>query len=246
MLRHRFVAAALALLTLGAARATEPARHFIDHDGARVEARCRGDASASLIVPLHGLGGHDRFAASCDAYAELLAGAGWRACAVLYYSDDDAAVMTKSDQATRDANRERRFGIWAGAVAKAVDELGGGRPAGLLGFSQGGYLAVAVAARQPKVRALAEFYGGIPRWGAPKIDRLPPTLILHGEADEAVPIAEGEALAAFARERSGEVTIQRYLGADHGFDFDWSSAPAIDARARVVAFFGQQLGKNAR
>ena len=246
MLRTLFAPLTLALFTLGTAHGAGPERLSIDHDDARIEARCRGDAAHPLIVLLHGLGGYERFAASYDAYADLLAGAGWRACAVLYYSGDDAAVMTKSDQATRDAHRERRFGVWAGAVAKAVDELSDGHDAGVLGFSQGGYLAVAVAGRQPKVRAVAEFYGGIPRWGAPKIERLPPTLILHGEADAVVPVAQADALAAFVRERSGEVTIRRYAGADHGFDFDWSSAPAVDARQRVVAFFGRQLELNAR
>lgn len=101
MLRHRPVLATLALFALGTTHAAEPERYFVDHDGARVQARCRGDTRDPLIVLLHGLGGY-------------------------------------------------------------------------------------------------------------------------------------------------EVTVRRYAGADHGFDFDWSSASAVDARERVVAFFGRQLGQNAR
>jgi carboxymethylenebutenolidase len=241
ILRHLVASAAASLLAVLTAHAADKERRN-DHADSAVELRCRGDLGRPLIVLLHGLGGYERFAASYDAYADLLARVGWRVCAALYYSGDDQRIMTTSDQATRDAYRERRFERWVNAVVKEIDELSSGQRVGLLGFSQGGYLAVAVAGKQPRVRALAELYGGIPRWGSPQIDTLPPTLIVHGEADTVVPIAEGEALAAFASKRSDEVVMQRYAGAEHGFDFDWEALQSVDVRRRITAFFERQLG----
>jgi carboxymethylenebutenolidase len=112
---------------------------------------------------------------------------------------------------------------------------------GLLGFSQGGFLAVAVAGANPKVQALVEFYGGVPTIVKHPITRLPPTFILHGEADEAVPVQEAYALETFVQTRAPSYAMKLYPGAPHGFDFELGGANSIDAKQRVVAFFAAHL-----
>ena len=78
----------------------------------------------------------------------------------------------------------RRFDAWAALVAAAA-EAARARPecsgkVGLLGFSNGGFLAVATAARDPRLDVLVVFYGGLPRGLARQPIRLPPLLALHG------------------------------------------------------------------
>ena len=63
---------------------------------------------------------------------------------------------------------------------------------GVLGFSQGGYLAVGVAATNRRIKALAEFYGGFPAPLENQITQLPATLIVHGESDTVIPVQEAQ------------------------------------------------------
>lgn len=68
---------------------------------------------------------------------------------------------------------------------------------------------------------------------------LPPTLILHGSADAAVPIATARAFAARARAVGARCTMIEYAGAGHGF---FNPAPVGDdasfvaTRAAMLAF----------
>src|SRR4051812_40347954 len=64
----------------------------------------------------------------------------------------------------------------------------------LLGFSLGGFLATALAAQDKRITAIFEVAGGLPKYGIPQVEQLPPTLILHGDADTRVPVAEAHDL----------------------------------------------------
>ena len=100
---------------------------------------------------------------------------------------------------------------------------------------------MAVAGANPKVQALVEFYGGVPTIVERPITRLPPTFILHGEADEVVPVQEAYALEDFVQTRAPSYAMKLYPGAPHGFDFELSGANSVDAKQRVVAFFAAHL-----
>jgi carboxymethylenebutenolidase len=111
----------------------------------------------------------------------------------------------------------------------------------LLGFSLGGYLAIGVAAQDRRVKAIVEFFGGLPEPIAPFIRHLPPTLILHGDADRVVPISEGERLRRFCEQRKFCVEMETYPGAGHGF-----YGPVMKAAAeRALRFLDQHLLKRA-
>ena len=81
----------------------------------------------------------------------------------------------------------------AAAIDHAVAQAGGDGRLGLVGLSLGGGLAVdyAESVSAGKVRALVDYFGFIssPRHFA-NVDRLPPTLILHNNADGIVKIRE--------------------------------------------------------
>jgi len=50
------------------------------------------------------------------------------------------------------------------------------------------------------------------------IKSLPPTLVIHGEADRVIPIADGTKLAAFAIHLGVQNGTHPVLDDDHGFD----------------------------
>jgi len=87
----------------------------------------------------------------------------------------------------------------------------------LVGLSAGGYLAYAAASRVPAVR-VACIYGllEIP-WRAPLADPAQPTLLLHGDADRLVQVAQAERAAARRVARSLPTELAIYPKAGHGF-----------------------------
>jgi carboxymethylenebutenolidase len=164
---------------------------------------------------------------------------------VSYYSDADAAAMKSPDRPVRVAYFSGHLKNWANRVRDIVGfvlhrEESSGK-IGLLGFSNGGFVAVASAAADPRITALVVFYGGIA--GVPKTGsvHLPPLLALHGDADRNVPLAEGTALVERARAQGGSAELVVYPGAGHGFDFDPTRSDAQDASGRALSFLQQQL-----
>lgn len=88
---------------------------------------------------------------------------------------------------------------------------------GLLGFSLGGFLAIAVAAHDLRIKCVAEFFGGIPVKFLPAVDHLPPTLILHGEQDRIVPIHHAMRLKQVCEDKQFCFEMEIYPGAGHNF-----------------------------
>ena len=118
---------------------------------------------------------------------------------------------------------------------------------GLLGFSLGGFLAVSTANSIPEVKAVVEFFGG----AIDEIDLesqvrdFPPLLILHGEKDESVPVSKAYELRDGVLAHGGEVEMQIYPGAPHGFNAPWipfyNDSLANDSFQRSVDFFVRKL-----
>jgi carboxymethylenebutenolidase len=73
------------------------------------------------------------------------------------------------------------------------------------------------------------------------ITRLPPTLILHGDADRVIGVEKAYALERFLQQHSIAHAIHIYPGAVHGFDGDPASPDARDAERRTADFFDAQL-----
>jgi carboxymethylenebutenolidase len=164
----------------------------------------------------------------------------------LYYSATDDEVMRSPGRDRRIALYEARFRDWAKTVSEiagfALAQKASSGRVGLLGLSNGGFLAVGTAAVDPRIAALVVFYGGIPGPVRDEITRLPPLLALHGDGDHIIPIGEGRALVDRANALEGQAELIAYPRADHGFDFDPNSHIANDARSRAIAFLRRQLG----
>ncbi len=120
------------------------------------------------------------------------------------------------------------------------------RRIGLVGFSGGGFVAVGTAGLDERIGAVVVIYGGMPSALSEKIKRLPPTLILHGDADTVVPVAQARTLERFLREHSVEHMIKIYPGVQHGFALQADTPFARDAQQRTLEFFDARLVDAAR
>jgi carboxymethylenebutenolidase len=108
---------------------------------------------------------------------------------------------------------------------------------GLLGFSLGAYLALSVASVDPRVKAVVEFFGGLPKEMRLFMRRLCPVLILHGEADLTVPVQEAYDLQNLLEKKGIPYEIKIYPSAGHGFEKDvWR-----DAGLRSLQFLQKYL-----
>ena len=184
------------------------------------------------VIGLHGsAGGH----ATMADPAGLLAEQGF-AVYVLHYFDRTG---------TESADRQtifRNFPAWMKTLWDAVSfverraEVDSERIA-LLGFSLGAYLSLSNASIDKRVRAVVEFFGGLPKEMKFFMRRLCPVLILHGDSDETVPVAEAYHLQEVLQRKNIDYEMKIYPGAGHGFsDEIWQ-----DAKRRTLTFLQQHL-----
>jgi len=210
-----------------------------------------GEDARPVIALLHGGRGYEAFRAQYESHVSGLVNRGYRVCAILYYSDEDLRVMNGADRDARQARYQTQFNSWVGAASQAIDHLSrlattSSRGVGVLGFSQGAFLAVAVAGTNSNVGALVEFYGGVPSIARSRIARLPPTFIVHGDADKVVPVQEAYALKEFVEAKAQSYSIRVYPGASHGFDANANDASATDAKQRAIDFFAAHLQSSSK
>jgi len=187
-----------------------------------------GPEKHPAVVLLHGGAGLTRRGSDFRAYAADLARNGFVVLIPHYF---DATHSETMGPPTRE-----RFELWQRAVRDSIGWLRG-RPdvskVSLLGFSLGGFLAVSLGA---EADAIVEYYGGVSEL-APPPSKLPPTLILHGEADSTVPVREARRLAALLEERHVAHEMHLYTEAEHVFDERRGPGSAgRDAWMRTLAF----------
>lgn len=115
------------------------------------------------------------------------------------------------------------------------------RRIGLLGFSLGGFLSLALATQESRIAAVAELFAGLPEYFIQDARKLPPVLILHGGRDTVVPVAEAERLEAILKQH--KIPYEMKIYSDQGHHF--TGLAQIDAVRRVVAFFRRTLKKTA-
>ncbi len=197
--------------------------------------RAPGDALRPAALILHGAGGFARGRARYEQYASAIANEGIDAYVVSYYSDADVVRHVF----------EARYLAWAQLVDDIADHVvtlpGSNGKVGLIGFSNGGILASGAGALDPKISAAVIYYGTEP-WPLPeRATRFPPLLVLHGDADDIIPVNEGRRLAQEARRLGGEAELVIYPGGKHGFGISMSDPDSKDSYARTVVFLKKHL-----
>src|SRR5258708_36537288 len=150
-----------------------------------------GSGPHPAVVMLHGASqrkdsGNPEYEKMCGELADL----GYYVEFIEYYSQTDAVGPGQPVQ------MKENFPIWLQEIDSGIDALDK-NPAvdphrvALLGFSLGSFLALSVGAIDPgQIAAIVECYGGLPpalQYGA---KLMPPPLILHGDKDVLVPVAQ--------------------------------------------------------
>jgi carboxymethylenebutenolidase len=144
---------------------------------------------------------------------------------VLHYFDRTGTIHV-SDKATIMSN----FPAWGKTVWDAISYIEkhptvDTKRIGLLGFSLGAYLALSVAVVDSRVKAVVEFFGGLPKEVRFFMQRMCPVLILHGEADAIVPVQEAYDLQNLWDKKKIAYELKVYPGVGHGFDAEtWKDA----------------------
>src|SRR6267154_358539 len=192
----------------------------------------QGPLRFPAIIALHGSGGgHDSLA----EIARPLAVKGF--CVYIpHYFDRTGTVEAQMPAMFLD------FPLWMKTLWDAVSLIAqqpavDGERIGVLGFSLGAYLGLSLGSIDPRVKAAAEYFGGLPREIRPFIRRLPPTLILHGDADTVVPVAEAFSLEGALKERKVPYELEIYPDEGHHF----TAETRTKADARMHAFFQKYL-----
>lgn len=141
---------------------------------------------------------------------------------------------------------EPHFPDWLDTVKDAVSFVSGqpgvaANRIGLLGFSLGAFLSLALATQDSRIAAVAELFGGLPEQFIKDAGNLPPVLILHGEQDTTVPIDRAHELERILQQNKIPYQIKIYPDQGHVF----KGLAQLDAVRRVAQFFRNYLLKAA-
>jgi carboxymethylenebutenolidase len=186
-----------------------------------------------IVLALHGSGGIR--SSQHGEFAQLLADRGFAVFVPHYFE------VTGTDWAYPQEIREKhRF--WINAISDAIDfasqqEFADADSIGLVGFSLGAYLALGLAAMQPRIRAVVDFFGGMPDEMIAEMRHCPAVLILHGDKDLTVPVTEAFKLESLLKARNVPHELKIYKGAGHGF----RGLDMLDAAQRTYFFLKQHL-----
>jgi carboxymethylenebutenolidase len=200
-----------------------------------------GPGKYPAVVVVHGHGGVGAGKRSgSHALARDLARAGYVALVPHYFG----SLKPDSKDGRKNA---RSFAVWERTVSDTVGYAArrpdvDPRRIGLLGSSLGSWVSLSVAARDRRVSAVVENFGGWPAWEELNPTRLPPVLVLHGDADTNVPVEEAYKLEQILQEASVSYEMKIYPGAGHGFRGD----DREDALKRTVEFFDTHVKRAAR
>ena len=125
----------------------------------------------------------------------------------------------------------------------------------VVGFSFGGYFAFILAGRDD-VKGIISYYGaylGKPVRDVPAAFTFSdivaqikaPILMLHGDADQRVPIALADAVQGLLATSNKQFEYIIYPGVEHGFDVQgsptYNAGAAIDAQQKTLAFLREKL-----
>jgi dienelactone hydrolase len=136
------------------------------------------------VIVLHGAGGADAGNRYISHMGRAVATQGFDTFLVEYF---DRTGTTYATETLIKMNGP----AWLETIHDAIDFLSSREDVdtehiGIFGYSLGGYLAVAQAAQDERIKAIVELAGGVDAETAASVRRLPPMLIVHGREDQRV------------------------------------------------------------
>ena len=189
-----------------------------------------GNSPAVILIhgsggPLHGM---DPFASQAAQFGVHVF--------VLHYFERTGHYWVSPSQI------ESNFLAWLETLKDAVSFVAGQQGVdvsriGLLGFSLGAYLSLALATQDSRIAAVAELFGGLPEQFAKDAGNLPPVLILHGAQDTTVPVERAHELERILQRHKIPYQVKIYPDQGHVF----TGLAQLDAMRRVAQFFRNYL-----
>jgi dienelactone hydrolase len=188
------------------------------------------------VVLLHDAPGLAPQAAFLHGLAMTLAQRGYEV-EIVHYLDRSGMTAADGD------DRRVHFREWAGTIHDALSDLArspgvDSSRLGVMGTGLGGTLALTAGATDPRVKAVAEYGGGIPARAASLVQRMPPVLIMHGDKDRAVPLMEAYRIRAMCQAVQAPADLEVFYGQSHVIE----GADADALRDKTVAFLDRYLG----
>jgi carboxymethylenebutenolidase len=236
-----FVVLAAFAVPAGCARGAAPEKVSFQSNGRTLTMAhwpAEGPGRHPAVLLLHGGGGPELIENDPNyrQYPESLAAAGYAVYMPYYWGSTAPSDENTPDNFSTWVRTARNALVWV----NAQPDVQPGR-IGAMGLSLGAFLGLAVATEEPGLRALVEFYGGMPEAYAPRMKRMPPTLILHGAKDVLVDVAEAHQLETLFRARGVTYQVHIYPDQNHGF----MGAAGPDSARRAIAFLDRYLRPSA-
>jgi carboxymethylenebutenolidase len=176
-------------------------------------------------------------------YAADLAKHGYSAFLVHYFD--------RTSEEKLGENYGPKLELWLSTIHDAIgfvakDSKVDPKRIGVVGFSLSAGLALEAAAQDRRIKAISEYYGGLGDDFPKNVTRMPPVLILQGDADTGIPVSEAYKLQSFLQKIHAPCEMKIYPGVGHVFDANGDTAEGIDAWQRTLAFFDHYLSKTPK
>jgi len=170
-------------------------------------------------------------------YAQQLANFGYVVFFVHYFDTTNTGYASYSAIRTH-------FQTWLMTIADAVSFAErhpkvDSKRIGLLGVSLGGFLSLSLASKDSRICAVASLMAGMPDEFISEARQMPPTLLLHGEADPVVPVSEARKVDALLERLGTPHELKIYPGQGHSF----RGMAQMDALTRTLRFLNRHLKK---
>jgi dienelactone hydrolase len=188
-----------------------------------------------VVLALHGSAGMS--SEGHLQFAQLLANQGFAVFVPHYFEPSGTSWAS-------DATIQREFPNWMRIIYEATSyatqhEAADPERVGLIGFSLGAYLALSLGVEDKRIKAVVDFFGGMPDYFVERLNGMPPVLILHGEQDQKVPVSEAHKIATVMDERKLPYEMKVYKNGGHGF----GTLDMMDAAKRTYFFLKKHLGE---
>ena len=191
------------------------------------------EQSFPAVISLHGSGGN--YSGMAEP-ARLLAAEGIAVYVLHYFDRTNTGYADSRSTILRNSPFWLKT-LWDCVTFVAQEPNVNREKIGLIGFSLGAYLALSIAAFDPRIKAVVEFFGGLPKEVKPFARRYCPVLILHGEADKTVPVQEAYDLQQILERNHVPYEVKIYADTGHGFNGPiWR-----DANDRTISFLTKYL-----
>lgn len=187
------------------------------------------------VIVLHGSDGFVLGGLWYKAAARRVAEGGYETYLVHYFN------RTGDWRVTDEQDIHAKVPVWTETTKAALDFVAA-RPEvdaariGIVGVSLGGALAMMTAADEPRIKAMVDYYGFVPKTFKESM-KLPPTLIIHGTEDGVVWVSNSTRLDGVLTRQKVPHELKLYEGEGHGF----RGKAGDDADARAKAFLARYL-----